>query len=143
MRECGLKRPTDRDSAYEFLVTPLAGVWIETLHLISYRILKESLPLRECGLKLAVLQQISMGMRSLPLRECGLKPLFSSAYITAIKVTPLAGVWIETTCNFTRSRFHQVTPLAGVWIETIFIAVSFDDAHASLPLRECGLKLVL
>ena len=34
----------------------------------------------------------------------------------------------------------EVTPLAGVWIE-IAKRVSPITANASLPLRECGLKL--
>ena len=56
-----------------------------------------SLPLRECGLKFAVLQQISMAMR----------------------VTPLAGVWIEIRTLIATNLTFCVTPLAGVWIEML------------------------
>ena len=55
-------------------VTPLAGVWIETLWGRCKRWRKSSLPLRECGLK------------PLPGHFLACFPL----------VTPLAGVWIET-----------------------------------------------
>ena len=55
-------------------VTPLAGVWIERFQADVYDNAKESLPLRECGLKACKL--------SLPGKS--------------VKVTPLAGVWIES-----------------------------------------------
>ena len=37
---------------YSLLVTPLAGVWIEIFQCVKATLMQESLPLRECGLKL-------------------------------------------------------------------------------------------
>ena len=78
-------------------VTPYAGVWIEIRStLIKARLLKMSLPTRECGLKyteckccnelwtghslrgsvdwnVIVAVILNVGLRSLPTRECGLK----------------------------------------------------------------------
>ena len=56
-----------------FSVTPLAGVWIEIPNQLSVLVLKPSLPLRECGLKLMLLHMRTGHFESLPLRECGLK----------------------------------------------------------------------
>ncbi len=56
------------------LVTPLAGVWIEIkFKLKNMDLFKESLPLRECGLKLSAIPISGLVPTSLPLRECGLK----------------------------------------------------------------------
>ena len=56
------------------IVTPYAGVWIETLNLCIAH----------------------PSLTSLPTRECGLKPENTAVQVTAIIVTPYAGVWIET-----------------------------------------------
>ena len=56
-------------------------------------------------------------------------------------VTPYAGVWIEIERNCYRWICRGVTPYAGVWIEII----QFNSRLlivASLPTRECGLKLL-
>ncbi len=50
-------------------------------------------------------------------------------------------MWIEIAISSIRNRCCYVTPLAGVWIE-IFREVGVAAfGIASLPLRECGLKL--
>ena len=54
-------------------VTPLAGVWIEMAGSRQSRRMQESLPLRECGLKLNHRISRYDHAESLPLRECGLK----------------------------------------------------------------------
>ena len=57
-------------------------------------------------------------------------------------VTPYAGVWIEIIV--TRSYLVKclyVTPYAGVWIE-IFLFKRYVSIFQSLPMRECGLKLI-
>ena len=81
-----------------------------------------------------------------------------------IRVTPLAGVWIEINISAFFSAIFSVTPLAGVWIEIVKLVEDFTDdsvtplagvwieisctmkrtqhTMASLPLRECGLKLL-
>ena len=56
-------------------------------------------------------------------------------------VTPLAGVWIEISGIRANSASPSVTPLAGVWIE-ITSHYTIIGGDWSLPLRECGLKLV-
>ena len=54
---------------------------------------------------------------SLPLRECGLKLATIVIAPLAIYVTPLAGVWIEILGAVGNYGLSNVTPLAGVWIE--------------------------
>ena len=52
LRECGLKRRFRPPISSGQVVTPLAGVWIETDRLNKYdKRPRGSLPLRECGLK--------------------------------------------------------------------------------------------
>ena len=58
---------------YVFGVTPCAGVWIEILKAMAYFKGIESLPVRECGLKLSNLWDSPHIVESLPVRECGLK----------------------------------------------------------------------
>ena len=77
------------------IVTPHAGVWIETVSAFFVLLLALSLPTRECGLKHA--PQVPLSNDS---------------------VTPHAGVWIETPCGYLRHKKRDVTPHAGVWIET-------------------------
>ena len=124
----------------------------------------QSLPLRECGLKLRCITSIGDTAMSLPLRECGLKSISNFCRRVANMVTPLAGVWIEiilsnrflafgechSPCgsvdwnskgDFTYQR-KDVTPLAGVWIE-IPCSPCGPCTPVSLPLRECGLKFCL
>ena len=57
------------------LVTPRAGVWIETVISATTTLARWSLPVRECGLKL---------------------PLIADNVTQLQVVTPRAGVWIET-----------------------------------------------
>ncbi len=57
--------------------------------------------------------------QSLPVRECGLKLILCPAFITSSKVTPRAGVWIETAEAAENHHRQLVTPRAGVWIETV------------------------
>ena len=50
---CGLKSQEDLAKIKRDLVTPLAGVWIEIpFATFNAKACNESLPLRECGLKL-------------------------------------------------------------------------------------------
>ena len=56
-----------------YLVTPLAGVWIEIVRGDLSKCISKSLPLRECGLKYTP--------------DC--------LALQKPRVTPLAGVWIE------------------------------------------------
>ena len=56
-------------------------------------------------------------------------------------VTPLAGVWIEIWSSSFCGGSTVVTPLAGVWIE-IYRKKQMKERSLSLPLRECGLKLL-
>ena len=77
----------------------------------------ESLPSRECGLKLRPAADLEADGTSLPSRECGLK---SGRLVGA-------------------GRLRPVTPLAGVWIEILALR-SDGSVVASLPSRECGLK---
>ena len=57
-------------------------------------------------------------------------------------VTPHAGVWIETFHVYQMLTCVYVTPHAGVWIETEVLLPGQTDWE-SLPMRECGLKLMV
>ena len=80
-------------------VTPHAGVWIETWNAsIEFE-----------------------GVTSLPMRECGLKLKPGSFHRQKLVVTPHAGVWIETIWLLLHLFCCLVTPHAGVWIETLVL----------------------
>ena len=97
MQACGLK-PSFRMFALNYLiVTPHAGVWIET------RLNKA----RWWSLTASRLMQ-----------ACGLKPWPHKIVSRKSFVTPHAGVWIETLHLVQISYYQLVTPHAGVWIET-------------------------
>ncbi len=51
LRECGLKGVMMFPSQSWSIVTPLAGVWIESVYCLYKEDVAPSLPLRECGLK--------------------------------------------------------------------------------------------
>ena len=51
MRECGLKQLMTVKLHKKGVVIPYAGVWIETFHLLTFRMFLMSLLMRECGLK--------------------------------------------------------------------------------------------
>ena len=51
VRVCGLLYPDHPPQMHAEGVTPCAGVWIEMQFRIPKRILRTSLPVRECGLK--------------------------------------------------------------------------------------------
>ena len=61
--------------------------------------------------------------------------------VMTLLVTPLAGVWIEIWSSSFCGGSTVVTPLAGVWIE-IYRKKQMKERSLSLPLRECGLKLL-
>ena len=50
-------------------------------------------------------------------------------------------MWIEITLFCCPDRRYVVTPRAGVWIEIIRHGID-RAAYWSLPVRECGLKLI-
>ncbi len=102
-------------------------------------------------------------LQSLPSRECGLKSLPRPKAVDVKCHSPRGSVdwncwqtsvFIGPLChsprgsvdwNVPKSRMglgiEQVTPLAGVWIEIDSVAAAPHSGHASLPSRECGLKL--
>src|SRR5690606_16804500 len=118
-RACGLKPLAGHDVGDVELVTPLAGVWIETpAGCCAAAAAGWSRPSRACGLKQFSSGSIVDARRSRPSRACGLKLLDERDALVADVVTPLAGVWIETLVEADASLGRMVTPLAGVWIET-------------------------
>ena len=71
-------------------VTPLAGVWVEMDEtIVKNHPWTESLPLRECGLKLTQYGLRIRTKESLPLRECGLKSCRSSVDLDRRRSLPL------------------------------------------------------
>ena len=99
----------------------------------------KSLPVRECGLKSYMVEDVEAVCQSLPVRECGLKYAGRVGRVKGVAVTPCAGVWIEILpLSFSPLR-TIVTPCAGVWIE-ISIRNLTEVSVLSLPVRECGLK---
>ena len=102
------------------IVTPLAGVWIEIRSVALCCAANSSLPLRECGLKFTTsFYDTPTVLRHSPCGSVDWNCEISGGLYKWLIVTPLAGVWIEITSHY--------TIIGGDW---------------SLPLRECGLKLV-
>ena len=79
-----------------FGVTPLAGVWIETAGQDTADAVNFVTPLAGVWIETRSPWRLRGRNTSLPLRECGLKLLFAAGFLLAVVVTPLAGVWIET-----------------------------------------------
>ena len=120
LRECGLKGLIKISVQPLFAVTPLAGVWIESSR--SGR----------SGCMVSVTSLAGVWIESV--RHC------FKVYCTV--VTSLAGVWIESVKALNCRARTCVTSLAGVWIESVGPAASGSPAAGSLPLRECGLKVL-
>ena len=76
---------------------------------------------------------------SLPSRERGLKLNIIQHVFVAVIVAPLAGAWIEIDIKEWIARREGVAPLAGAWIEIVNTA-SVMALSESLPSRERGLK---
>ena len=141
MRECGLKQQSTCPNPKPKWVTPHAGVWIETPPLWSPLWSPLVTPHAGVWIETSLSPYLSIPLtESLPMRECGLKPLRKSV-TTLTMVTPHAGVWIETSLHPAPKLLCIVTPHAGVWIETNNI-MKYIIKDGSLPMRECGLKLV-
>ena len=118
-RACGLKRRMPNGLSCGAIVTPLAGVWIETTN-----------------------QAHSPSARRVtPLAGVWIETLRGDNQCRCPRVTPLAGVWIETAISTHAGTQLSVTPLAGVWIET-FRALQEFLLLWSRPSRACGLKLL-
>ncbi len=166
MRECGLKQSFSFLTIQGKKVTPHAGVWIETLFYYVSTCYNTSLPMRECGLKRIQTELLFPIKQSLPMRECGLKQMIGKQMDTEIAShSPCGSVDWNIYSGFFSFMFSTVTPHAGVWIETIKLKApccsvcchspcgSVDwntDVYPkdyftikSLPMRECGLKLVI
>ncbi len=124
-----------------FLVTPLAGVWIEiqnpTACLWQENV---SLPSRECGLKFSCDHRQDGLCIVTPLAGVWIEIAVTFYHALHNAVTPLAGVWIEIVPKACFAAAFTVTPLAGVWIEILGVEETFRNREASLPSRECGLK---
>ena len=83
------------DSA--LFVAPHAGAWIETSRRIRHGIKTlRSLPTRERGLKLILVERQRGRDVSLPTRERGLKLRRDQIDMAVDLVAPHAGAWIET-----------------------------------------------
>ena len=95
----------------------------------------------ECGLKHRRGVYFGYHSSSLPMWECGLKLFCAHRSSLRKEVTPHVGVWIETLDNPFCDFVLHVTPHVGVWIET-FLNCSFIGSFTSLPMWECGLKLI-
>jgi len=80
VRECGLKLGTVCGDVWIRVVTPRAGVWIETFSRAGEGTRLRSLPVRECGLKRLHKRDSSFAASSLPVRECGLKPMSTALH---------------------------------------------------------------
>ena len=122
-------------------VTPFAGVWIEICRQPRVWDFWQSLPSRECGLKLVaalgpllmvivtpfagvwieiqILQKSNRYRNSHSLRGS----VDWNSEMDGRKcweyVTPFAGVWIEILANGSQNKEKGVTPFAGVWIEIL------------------------
>ena len=101
------------------LVTPYAGVWIETARPDCMRVLASmSRLMQACGLKPRTPNNLATRWTSRLMQACGLKRHRYGLGGGREHVTPYAGVWIETTLSGPSCPARRVTPYAGVWIET-------------------------
>ena len=76
--------------------------------------------------------------KSLPLRKCGLKHIMMEQILLRLSHFPCGSVDWNLTIYIT-VKMSIVTSLAEVWIETPMNSFQCDQ-HKSLPLRKCGLK---
>ena len=121
-------------------VTPLVGVWIEINRNGKSRRRKTSLPLWECGLKCFTPANVKKWLVSLPLWECGLKLCAVVAVAALSRHSPCGSVdW--NLLHYMQNASGFVTPLVGVWIEIAWHQ-NVHFLYLSLPLWECGLKLI-
>src|SRR5690606_20308732 len=118
-RERGSKPPVPRCGTSARIVAPRAGARIETLWRITRASACRSLPARERGSKLVLLDAAQPEERSLPARERGSKRGTDWPFRHALEVAPRAGARIET--DLLREDY------TGDW---------------SLPARERGSKLI-
>ena len=77
------------------IVAPRAGAWIEISRVAGIKRARESLPVRERGLKFVVWEALRGLQKSLPVRERGLKYFNELPEAAKEKVAPRAGAWIE------------------------------------------------
>ena len=98
------------------IVTPHAGVWIETVYLMSNNKINESRPMRACGLKQT-----------------------TQKYCFVDKVTPHAGVWIETLYSAFCSLVISSRPMRACGLKQNGKA-TMSHFGRSRPMRACGLK---
>ena len=124
----------------EFIVTPLAGVWVEIEG--CWRNCNPEWCHSPCG---------SVGWNVwrkghqwhkyvTPLAGVWVEMRVLRRKHLWFSVTPLAGVWVEIMQVKCRPRPEAVTPLAGVWVEISGWEGGVKTWQKSLPLRECGLK---
>jgi len=100
-RVCGLKRNMSTGNQLIIdLVTPHAGVWIETVIHDIERGAERVTP--HAGVWIETPHKLTynaVDIRSHPTRVCGLKPDQTLRQYWKVLVTPHAGVWIETRPN--------------------------------------------
>ena len=77
-----------------------------------------SLPSRERGLKLNLLQSLAVAVRVAPLAGAWIETRHHPQGEGGRMVAPLAGAWIETSTLTAFTLSKPVAPLAGAWIET-------------------------
>ena len=115
-----IETPTSCESRRDLAaVTPRAGVWIETTKSCRLSMFSGVTP-RAGGWIETRPRAVAAAadFRSLPVRECGLKPHVRALPHVRAPVTPRAGVGIETLRRCRSATSATVTPRAGVWIET-------------------------
>ena len=83
-----------------------------------------------------------MSMLVTSLAEVWIETIRPSERDVYVWVTSLAEVWIETPTRWRAWMILFVTSLAEVWIETHY-PQKHTARYASLPLRKCGLKLLI
>ena len=135
-----------------FAVAPLAGAWVEIIHLSNITRTAVSLPSRERGLKFrysaepfflsdvaplagawveidGINVKASYMNSSLPSRERGLKSENAAIIRDAFNVAPLAGAWVEIKIDIRILTPESVAPLAGAWVE---ISTSRVSPHSHI-----------
>ena len=118
VRERGLKQGKKHVRVRPRFVAPRAGAWIETVTLRQTSNPARVAPRAGAWIETLEIWRKAGRRESLPVRERGLKRQYAESLLTEAAVAPRAGAWIETKARGTPMCKWGVAPRAGAWIET-------------------------
>ena len=99
-------------------VSPLAGLWVETLIFFESAKLKQVSPLAGLWVETTkVYSERNVGWVS-PLVGLWVETVQLLLACHVLLVSPLVGLWVETSTACIRALNSSVSPLVGLWVET-------------------------